>query len=239
MSDIGLSDSVAWGIIVILFAGLFAIVAAAFLIGSIPVGYIVGKLFFGTDIRARGSGNIGAMNALRSLGAAGAAMVLLLDALKGFLPTFWVLYVLGRNLDLNFFDRLPPGREMLAALVAAAAVLGHCYSPWLRFRGGKGVATSFGAVFAFSWPAGLVAVAGWIAGAAATRYSSVGSMLGSVLAPFALWFFTRSVPETLYGIFAACLIFLKHRDNIARLKAGAESPIRLSKPSVVPKDTNA
>ena len=84
----------------------------------------------------------------------------------------------------------------MGALVATGAVLGHCFSPWLRLRGGKGVATSFGAIFALCWPAGLVAVGGWIAGAAVTRYSSVGSMLGSVLAPFAIWTFTASLPET-------------------------------------------
>ncbi len=195
-----------------------AIFGAAFLIGSIPFGYIVGRLFYHTDIRSAGSGNIGAMNALRTLGKGGAAAVLLLDALKGFVPTLWALWFLGG------------GGHVMAALVATGTVLGHCFSPWLQFRGGKGVATSFGAVFALSWPAGLIAVAGWLAGAAITRYSSVGSMLGSVLAPFALWTFTRSLPETAYGVFATLLILLRHRENIARLRAGEEGPIRLSKP---------
>ncbi|MBV9233966.1 MAG: glycerol-3-phosphate acyltransferase, partial [Candidatus Eremiobacteraeota bacterium] len=89
----------------------------------------------------------------------------------------------------------------------------------------KGVATSFGAIFALCWPAGIVAVLGWIAGAAATRYSSVGSMFGSILAIVALWIFTRAVPQTGYGVFAALLILLKHRGNIARLRAGTEGPI--------------
>jgi glycerol-3-phosphate acyltransferase PlsY len=195
-----------------------AIFAAAFLIGSIPFGYIVGRLFYHTDIRSAGSGNIGAMNALRTLGKGGAAAVLLLDVLKGFVPTLWALWFFGA------------GVHVMAALVATGTVLGHCFSPWLRFRGGKGVATSFGAVFALSWPAGLVAVAGWIAGAAITRYSSVGSMLGAVLAPFALWIFTRSLPETAYGVFAMLLILLRHRENIERLRLGEEGPIRLSKP---------
>jgi glycerol-3-phosphate acyltransferase PlsY len=189
----------------------------AFLIGSIPFGYLIGRLVYGIDIRAHGSGNIGAMNALRTLGKTGAVVVLLLDALKGFAPTLVAL-------------RFVPPQEIVAAVVAAGAVLGHCFSPWLRFRGGKGVATSFGAIFALSWAAGLVAVGGWLLGAAATRYSSVGSMLGSVLAPFALFFFTRSLPETLYGIFAALLILYKHRDNVSRLRAGQEGPIRFSKP---------
>lgn len=188
--------------------------AGAFLIGSIPFGYVIGRLFYRTDIRTRGSGNIGAMNALRTLGKAGALAVLLLDALKGFAPTIFALHV----------------NQIVAALVATAAVLGHCFSPWLRFRGGKGVATSFGAIFALCFPAGILGAAGWVAGAALTRYSSVGSMLGSVLAAFAIWFFTGSLPETLYGAFSALLILFTHRANVARLRTGTESAIRLSRP---------
>ncbi len=184
----------------------------AFLIGSIPFGYLVGRLFYRTDIRKQGSGNIGAMNALRSLGKAGAVTVLLADALKGFAPA---LVAVAHS-------------ELLGAIAAAGAVLGHCFTPWLGFRGGKGVATSFGALFALCWPAGLVAAGGWIAGAVLTRYSSVGSMLGSVLAPLAVWFFTGSPAKTLYAIFAALLILYTHRDNIGRLRAGTEGPIRLS-----------
>jgi acyl phosphate:glycerol-3-phosphate acyltransferase len=184
----------------------------AFLTGSIPFGYLVGRLFYRTDIRKQGSGNIGAMNALRSLGKAGAVAVLLLDALKGFAPALLAV----------------EHSEVLGAIAAAGAVLGHCFTPWLGFRGGKGVATSFGALFALCWPAGLVAAGGWIAGAVLTRYSSVGSMLGSVLAPFAVWFFTGSAAETLYAIFAALLILYTHRENIGRLRAGTEGPIRLS-----------
>jgi len=198
---------------------------AAFLVGSIPFGYLIGRFFYRTDIRAQGSGNIGAMNALRTLGRGGAIAVLLLDALKGFVPTFLALSLFRGHLD---FEGFPPGEEILAAIAAAGAVLGHCYSPWLGWRGGKGVATSFGAVFALCWPAGLIAAAGWFAGAALTRYSSVGSMLGCVLAPIALWLFTGSLPETLYGVFAAVLVIFAHRENIRRLRAGTESPIRRS-----------
>lgn len=234
MSDIGLSPGVGQAILVTVLVLLAAILIAAYLIGSIPFGYLIGRLFFRTDIRKQGSGNIGAMNALRTMGKGGAAAVLLLDALKGFVPTFWVLWYLGKggagHVDLDFDPNWPPGAQILAAMVATCAVLGHCFSPWLRFRGGKGVATFFGALFALSWPAGLVAVAGWFAGAAITRYSSVGSMLGSMLAPFALFFFTGSLPETAFGVFGALLILFKHRENIARLRAGKEGPIRLSKP---------
>jgi glycerol-3-phosphate acyltransferase PlsY len=226
MSDVGLSDSVARTLVAIMIAIPIVSFVGAFLIGSIPFGYLIGRFFYRTDIRTQGSGNIGAMNALRTLGRGGAIAVLLLDALKGFVPTFWALGFFAGHLDV---ESLPPTEQILASLVAAGTVLGHCFSPWLRFRGGKGVATSFGAIFALSWPAGLVATAGWVAGAAITRYSSVGSMLGSVLAPFAIWYFTRSVPETAYGIFAAVLILFTHRENLRRLRAGTEGPIRLAK----------
>jgi glycerol-3-phosphate acyltransferase PlsY len=226
--DVGIPESTAIGMLVIVIAMVIGIFIAAFLVGSIPFGYLVGRLFFHTDIRKQGSGNIGAMNALRALGTRGAAVVLLLDALKGFVPTLWALNVFNGFLDTPGF---PPGGQVIASLVATGTVLGHCFSPWLRFRGGKGVATTFGAIFALCWPAGLVAVGLWVAGAAITRYSSVGSMLGSVLAPVALWFFTGSLPETAFSVVAALVVLLRHRDNIARLRTGAESRIRLSKPS--------
>jgi glycerol-3-phosphate acyltransferase PlsY len=189
---------------------------AAFLIGSIPFGYLIGRAFYRTDLRSQGSGNIGAMNALRTLGKAGGAAVLLLDALKGFAPVF-------------IAQRYFPGATVIVVIAAAAAVLGHCFSPWLNWRGGKGVATSFGAIFAMSWAAGLIAVGGWIAGALLTQYSSVGSMLGSVLAPIALWFFTGSAEETVYAALAAIFIVYTHRENLARLRSGSENRIRLFK----------
>jgi glycerol-3-phosphate acyltransferase PlsY len=189
---------------------------AAFAIGSIPFGYLIGRLFYRTDLRAEGSGNIGAMNALRTLGKTGGATVLVLDALKGFLPVYFAT---------GYFR----SSQLVEAIVAAAAVAGHCYSPWLRWRGGKGVATSFGAIFGLSWAAGVVAVGGWIAGALLTQYSSVGSMIGSALAPLALWIFTGSPALLLYGIVAACFIVYTHRENIARLRAGTEGPIKLFK----------
>ncbi|MGZ3505363.1 MAG: glycerol-3-phosphate 1-O-acyltransferase PlsY [Vulcanimicrobiaceae bacterium] len=184
---------------------------AAFLIGSIPFGYLIARVFYKTDIRKTGSGNIGAMNALRTIGKGGAVAVLVLDAAKGFLPAFCALHFAHDML--------------LAALVAIAAVLGHCFSPWLGWKGGKGVATSFGAIFALSWKAGLVTIAGWLVGALATSYSSVGSILANVAAPFALFFLTRSVPATVYGIFAAVFIIYTHRENLGRLRAGTENGI--------------
>ena len=190
---------------------LGAIVTAvlSFLAGSIPFGYLIGRFVYRTDLRKHGSGNIGAMNALRTLGKGGAVVVLLLDGAKGFIPA------------------LLAHPSPLAALAGTCAVLGHCFSPWLGWKGGKGVATAFGAVFALAWPAGLVMVAAWILGALLlTRYSSVGSMLANVVAPFALYFFTRDLAVTGFGVFLAFFIVWTHRENISRLRQGTEGPIR-------------
>lgn len=190
-------------------------VIGAFLIGSIPFGLIISSIFYRTDIRKSGSGNIGAMNALRSLGKRGAVAVLLLDAAKGIIPAAAFLWLNGgeaRNLSY-------------AALITAAAVVGHCFSPWLKFKGGKGVATSIGALFAMCWPAGIAAIAGWLLGALTTSYSSVGSILAHVVAPFALWYFTRNPMLAAYGVFALTLILYTHRDNLARLRSGQEQGI--------------
>lgn len=192
-----------------------ALLVLAFLVGSVPFGYLIGRAFYGTDIRAQGSGNIGAMNAMRSLGKRGAIAVLVLDALKGFAP-------------VALMQHAAPG-AVPVALAAALAVIGHCYSPWLGFKGGKGVATSIGASIAIAWPAALVAVLVWAIGAALTRYSSVGSMAGTAAAAVAIWFCTGSPVLLAYGIFATLLIVYAHRENLARLRAGTESRIRLGR----------
>ncbi len=193
--------------------------AAGFLIGSVPFGYLIGRFFFRTDIRAQGSGNIGAMNALRTLGKGGAVAVLLLDAGKG-----WTAVAIA----VACFHATP-WTQISASVAGLSAVLGHCFSPWLGWRGGKGVATSFGVIFGLSWPVGLIACGGWLAGALVTRYSSVGSMLGSAIAPFAFWALTHSPAPTIYAVAAALLVFYTHRTNIERLRTGTESPIRLFK----------
>ncbi len=194
---------------------VFGLAILAFLIGSIPFGYLIGRFAYGIDLRTQGSGNIGAMNAMRSLGKRGAIMVLILDALKGFVPVVLMQHV-------------APG-ELNVAIAAGLAVVGHCYSPWLGFKGGKGVATSLGAVIAIAWPAALVAVAGWLIGAAITRYSSVGSMLGAAAAAIGLWVFTHSPVLTLYGVLITALVVWAHRENIGRLLSGTENRIRLGR----------
>jgi acyl phosphate:glycerol-3-phosphate acyltransferase len=209
---------------------LALVVIGSFLIGSIPWGYLIGRFVYHTDLRKSGSGNIGAMNALRTLGKKGAAAVLLLDAAKGAIPVLAVMYsgmyMLFRIGESSYMGMHPT--PALACLAGASAVLGHCFSPWLGWKGGKGVATAFGAIFALCWPAGLVCVGAWLLGALVlTRYSSVGSMFAMIVSPFALFYFSRSVAEAAFGIFTAVFILYTHRENIVRLRTGTEGPITL------------
>jgi acyl phosphate:glycerol-3-phosphate acyltransferase len=191
-----------------------ALVIGSFFLGAIPFGVVVSRLFFRRDLRNEGSGNIGAANALRTLGKGGAIAVLVLDALKGALPV-----LAGRALD----------GPALAAVAAFAAIAGHCFSPFLNFRGGKGVATNLGAVLALAWPAGGIFAACWLAVVLATGYSSAGSLLGTLAMIPALWLLTGTAGGV-YGLAAALLIFFMHRGNIARLRAGTESVLPLFRP---------
>jgi acyl phosphate:glycerol-3-phosphate acyltransferase len=188
-----------------------ALVVASFFVGAIPFGLVISKLFFRRDIRAEGSGNIGAANALRTLGKGGAIAVLVLDALKGALPV-----IAGRAVD----------GPVLASVAAFAAILGHCFSPFLSFRGGKGVATNFGAVIALAWPAGGVFAIVWLAVVLSTGFSSAGSMLASIAMGPALWFLIGPAGGV-YGLVSAIVIVVMHRGNISRLRAGTESVLPL------------
>jgi glycerol-3-phosphate acyltransferase PlsY len=204
LSDVGLPPSFGY-VISAMAAGILIV---AYLVGSIPVGYFIARAFYRTDIRTSGSANLGTTSEPLTILRRGMVAVWILDAAKGFVP---VAIVRGITQPLG-----DPIFDWFVAAVAAAAVLGHCFSPWLRFRAADGFATSVGAVLGFSWPAGLVAIAGWIAGVLLKR-PSVGSMLGSLVEPLAIWFFTKSLPLTLYGAFAALLIVFVHRGAIRRL----------------------
>ena len=210
---------------------LFALpLAASFLLGSIPFGLVISRVFFSTDIRKSGSGNIGAMNALRTIGKGGAIAVLLLDAAKGYIPTALLSHYGIGPVDMHMHGTyfvVAHIHTPFIALCGAAAITGHCFSPWLSWRGGKGVATSLGVIFALSWQAGLVCVAAYLIAVLLTRYSSVGSMSAHVVAPIALFAFTHEWAYVAYGIYALLLILWAHRENIGRLRTGSESPIKL------------
>ena len=190
-----------------------ASVVVAFFVGAIPFGVLVSRAFYATDIRSSGSGNIGAANALRTLGKRGALAVLALDALKGFAPTLAAGAL---------------GGPLVAALAALASVIGHCWSPFLGFKGGKGVATLLGTVIALWWPAGLAFGLVWIAAVVACGYASVGSMLAALAMAPVLWFGLGPV-GLIYGAVSALVIIYRHRENLGRLRRGTENRLSLLK----------
>ena len=183
-----------------------------YLLGSIPFGLIVTRLGGSGDIRNVGSGNIGATNVLRT-GRKGLAVATLLgDMLKG---TAAVLLV-------NWFTGFAvPEFGLVAGL---GAVFGHVFPVWLKFKGGKGVATYIGVLIAVSWPIAAAFGVIWGAVAALTRYSSLSGLVASAATPVLLWFFAGHKPAMLFLILTA-LVWIKHRGNIARLIAGTEPKI--------------
>ncbi len=192
---------------------IIALIVVSFMIGAIPFGLFVSQTFYATDLRQAGSGNIGAANALRTLGKRGAIAVLLLDTLKGFAPTFAVMYLLG---------------PIAAAAAGIAAVAGHCWSPLLGGRGGKGVATLFGSLFALWWPAGLVFALVWIAAVLVTGFSSVASMTATVAMIAVLWF-GLGIPGLAFGVVATAIVFVRHKENLERLRQGTENRFSMLK----------
>ncbi|HXY57302.1 MAG TPA: glycerol-3-phosphate 1-O-acyltransferase PlsY [Methylocystis sp.] len=182
--------------------------ALAYLLGSIPFGVILTRLAGAGDLRAIGSGNIGATNVLRTGRKDLAAATLLLDGLKGA-----VAVLVG--------GALAPHGALVSAL---GAFVGHIAPVWLQFRGGKGVATFIGALLALHWPSGLFFCATWLAAARTWRYSSLSALSASALTPLVLAAFGRPDAAAVFALLAA-LLWWKHRENIVRLRAGTESRI--------------
>jgi glycerol-3-phosphate acyltransferase PlsY len=200
---------------------ILLIAAAAYLLGSIPTGYLLVRLFCHQDIRQAGSGNIGATNVLRAGGKGLGAATFLLDVLKG-CSAVWLGALLG---SLLAPDVSPLNFEALAALIA---VLGNIFPVWLRFRGGKGVSTGFGVFLAASPLAALAAISVFAVILALSRYVSLASILGAASFPVFAWFLVRGdrPPFFIAVQFAvALLIIAKHQQNLRRLLVGAESRI--------------
>ena len=188
---------------------IFLLIAAGYLLGSIHFGIILTRLFGAGDLRQIGSGNIGATNVLRTGRKGLAATTLILDGAKGAAAV-----LLARHFVPEFGDHG-------AMIAGAAAMIGHCYPVWLNFRGGKGVATLLGLALALAWPIGLVFAAVWVGTVLLLRISSLGGMLGAVSAPVAALAFGHSVYAVgLAGL--AVIVLWRHRENIARLRAGTE-----------------
>lgn len=204
----------------------FAAAIIGYLIGSIPFGLLLTKMAGLGDVRKIGSGNIGATNVLRT-GRKGLALAtLLLDGGKG------ALVVLLANHFLT---------QDYAVLAGGGAFIGHLFPIWLKFKGGKGVATFLGVMLAISWPAGLAAAITWLLTALIFRFSSLAALVSATLTPFYLYLLSRAplFGDTYYGdtqriefaVFMAVLIFIRHRENIARLLRGSEPRIGATKKS--------
>lgn len=190
----------------------YAAALFGYLLGSIPFGLVLTKLAGLGDIRKVGSGNIGATNVLRTGSKRLAAATLLLDGAKGAVALL-IAGIWGPD---------------MAVLAAAGAMLGHCFPVWLKFNGGKGVATALGILIAIAWPVGLLACATWLAMAALFRYSSLAALASLALAPVYAWYLAD--PQRLQlALFIAFLVWLRHRSNIVRLLRGQESRISLGK----------
>ena len=187
-----------------------------YLCGSIPFGWILTRLAGTGDIRAIGSGNIGATNVLRTGRKGLAAATLIGDALKGTLAVLLIYCYYGS--DYRYFA------DELASPAAAGAFLGHLFPVWLGFKGGKGVATYIGLLLALAWPVAIAFGLIWIGVAALTRYSSLAALVASAATPFAVWLIGER-PEAMLFALLTVLLWIMHRANIARLVKGSESKI--------------
>ena len=182
-----------------------------YLAGSIPFALLVSRAMRLPDPRTYGSGNIGATNVLRSGNRLAALLTLAGDAAKG-----WAAVLAARALGLD---------DTALAIVGAAAFAGHVFPVWLRFRGGKGVATAAGVLIAFDWRLGVAALVAWLAVVVVTRYSSLAAIVAAVAAPAAAWWILGAGPM-LYAVAAMSVVLIaRHRANIAKLARGEESRI--------------
>jgi glycerol-3-phosphate acyltransferase PlsY len=191
-----------------------AALAFGYLLGSIPFGLILTRLAGTADIRGIGSGNIGATNVLRTGRKGLAAATLLFDVLKGAAAVAIMEWLWGRD---------------HAVIAGLGAFLGHLFPVWLKFKGGKGVATYLGILAALAWPAALAFAAIWLAVAALTRYASLASLIASTATPVVLWLNDDRLEVQLFLVLTI-LVGIMHRENIARLIHGTES--RIGKPAV-------
>lgn len=213
----------------------FLMIAAGYLLGSIPFGLAIGKAVKGVDIRKVGSGNIGTANAVRALGPAWGALVFAGDVLKAVIPV----------MIAGHLPNLAPGSLSgnmalwLQAATGFAALMGHNYSVFLNFTGGKGIATSFGAMLVLDWRAALLGLVIWIIVILTTKISSLGSLLGAGSMPIFMVLLGNPLPYSVYAFIAAGFAFYKHRENIKRLLKGEERKITdKAKPKALQKEKN-
>ena len=190
-------------------------VVASYLLGATPTAYLAGRLARGIDLRQHGSKNLGATNVYRVLGWRWAIPVALVDIAKGAIP-------------VALFGRWAAGGPWLAVGLGVAAVLGHVFSPYMRFKGGKGVATALGVLLALSWPVGVLAMATWLAVAALARISSLAALVALAASPVYAWFLADPQRAQL-AAFLAIVVWLRHHENIRRILKGDEPRIGAKK----------
>ncbi len=198
------------------FLELFVVVLTAYLIGSIPTGYIIVKSFTGQDIRTIGSGSTGATNVKRVMGKKWFFITLLLDAFKGALPV-----VLAKVFATTF-----TGIGLLPVLAAVAVILGHSKSIFLKFTGGKSVASGVGTILALNWQVGLIIATIWAIITFVSRYVSLGSIIALAISPLLMYAFHQPIAYVGYCALGALYIIYLHRSNIARLIKGEENKVR-------------
>ena len=206
-------------------AGLFV---AAFLLGSIPFGLIISKVFYHTDLREHGSGNIGTTNAIRTMGKVGGYAVFVLDFGKGLLSGLLAWWFSWNILPSG---GLAPGvlvsYDTMVAVAFLGCVWGHVFSPWLKFKGGKGIAVAVGCLFVtFGWVGAGLELLIFIVLVVATKRVSIGSIAAAAACPFfALYFFWGDWAAVAFCAVAGLTVVWAHRENIKRLRAGTESRI--------------
>ena len=203
MDDLATAAAIALGLVT----------AGGYLLGSIPFGLVLTRLAGYGDIRKIGSGNIGATNVLRTGNKPLALATLLLDSGKGAIAVGLAWHL---------------GGVTLAAIAGGAAFLGHCYPVWLKFKGGKGVATFLGTLLAIAWPVGLACCGTWLIAAALSRISSLSALVAAALGPLYAYFLAGP-DQAWMALFCTVLIFIRHRPNIERLIAGTEPKIGAGK----------
>jgi glycerol-3-phosphate acyltransferase PlsY len=198
--------------IVVQVLGFVLLLVLAYLAGSIPFGLVIGRLFYGVDVRRHGSGNVGTTNVFRVLGKKAGVAVLVCDMLKGYIPA---------ALAAALFD------PWFAIFIAAAPVVGHIYSIFLKGRGGKGIATGAAVVLALVPQVFAIILVVWIVLLLTTRYVSVASLVAAFLVPVLAISLDEPLPYKIAGVLVAVIVWWAHRGNIRRLLAGEEHRVRL------------
>jgi glycerol-3-phosphate acyltransferase PlsY len=192
------------------------VIIISYLIGSIPTGYIIVKLFTGQDIRTIGSGSTGATNVKRVMGKKWFFTVMILDAIKGALPVVLTIIYATIFTDIG----------LLPVIAAVSVILGHSKSIFLKFSGGKSVASGVGTLLALNWQVGLIVAGVWAVVTWISKYVSLGSIVAIATAPLLMWILNAPAAYIIYALVAAIYVIYLHRENIKRLRDGNENKVR-------------